>query len=87
MESNRTVIHTGCPNLEQGPSIGTQHLVGQLPTNTLQLGGDGLRVLSSQVQHLNFIGRHLFQNLLLAVREHDGAQHIVALDQSLPGVA
>ncbi len=85
VEAAALVVEPGGAHLEKGPAVARQDLVRHLAPDAFQTGGLLLGALAAQVEDLQVVGRHGLQDLLPAVGLHDGPQHVVAVDQTLPG--
>src|SRR5258707_771883 len=70
-------------NLEQGPLIGLKDLVGHALAHCLYLLSGNLGAKRAQIIVLDLVRGHVLQDLLLSIGQNKGAQHIMALDQTL----
>ena len=71
-------------NLEERPAIGRHNLVRHSLSHRPQLALHLFLGQAGQIVHFKLVRFDLFEHLLLASRQHDRAQHVVPVDQTLP---
>ena len=87
VDAGQAAVEQRRPYIEERPAVGRQHLVRHLRPHRLQPGSYRLGELAAQVKHRQLKRRHVLQDLLTPVGQHDHAQHVMTLDQLLPGPA